>query len=135
MAVLRILGVFVALAVGSGAANASYLCLGEAATGMSYDHQAKRWGTKTFHVKDSKYTLKAANGVWSWNQFGAPDQALQCKSGGNDLIACDGGPTYVMFSKKTLRFQLIYVSVATVLPVEGKDIPTPLIEIGTCSNI
>lgn len=125
-------------------ADASYLCIGEHATGFEFDQKKKEWQVAKF--KTQKLIVKKdppGKGPWKVYVFGNNTPEVEC---GNDfivdttLICTEGFGTEFRMNKKNNRFlYFFYFGYWTDdkrrnkdISVEGED--TPAIEIGKCTE-
>ncbi len=129
------------------AANAeSWLCIGDLATGFTFNKVAKRWEIAKFNTSDSRYIIspsQAKDTPYIVRNFGS-DSGLPlafCKDGfiSEAFLRCRGLGTDFAFNVKTLRYSYSY-NVGYINPTpglndmkEGDD--TPLMEIGRCSRL
>ena len=129
------------LVAGPAAAQEAYLCIVDAAAGMAFDKDRGSWVAATFKPGE-RYILRKVpaeewkvGGQWVLSNFGETFPLAVCDKDASEAatIECSGLET-LLFSKKTLRFQLYYQGLY-VNPepghAEGGD--TPSIEIGKCS--
>jgi hypothetical protein len=133
---------------GETPALASYLCIGDQATGFAQDAKSKRWVLTHFH--DRKYIIKpptrepgapsgsftAAMAVY---EFGG-DQVMPiafCDKPPNEVgnLRCEGLGETVLFNTHTLRFLFSFPYGYTEGPNGFFEGATPMMEIGTCSRI
>ena len=128
----------------SAIAQDAYLCVADAATGMSYSEATKQWQPTTFNSADIKYlSRKAKVGEkfatieykWALFPLGSLVPITWCKSDFSETgtIFC---PAVVMLhlNRKNLRYQLVH-QVGYVAPEGREGSATPYIEIGECSPV
>ena len=122
-------------------ADESYLCIGEHATGFSFNEKNKTWSTAKF--KEEKWIVKRSadsNYKWEVYEFGENFPVSACEHDFNDAgnLFCDGIVQFRM-NKEKLRFLYIhplgYWSDNENFKIlkEGKN--TPAMQIGKCSKI
>ena len=122
-------------------ADDSYLCIGEHATGFSFNEKNKTWIAGGF--KEGKWILKKSadpNYKWEVYRFGENFPESVCEQDFNESgnIMCEGIAQFRM-NKERLRFLYIYPfgywsdNNKVNMLKEGKN--TPFMEIGKCSKI
>jgi hypothetical protein len=145
----RTMGAFVILLVCliSTAANAdeSYLCIGEKATGFSFNEKTKEWGISSFKVH--KYIVKKDSpdkGQWKVYRFGNNTPEVECGYGFivDTTLICEAGVgVEFRMNKINNRFlYLYYLGYWTDYEKKAKEMfgegmNTPYMEIGKCSKI
>lgn len=122
-------------------ADESYLCIGEHATGFSFNEKNKTWSAARF--KEDKWILKrSADPKYKWEVYGFGEDFPEsgCEQDFNEAgnLFCDGISQFRM-NKEKLRFLYIfpfgYWSDTEKYKIlkEGKN--TPSMQIGKCSKI
>ena len=140
----------IAVAANASAAQAAWLCIADKATGFSYSEQTQKWETTTFRTQSSRYVVgKGSWGkdVWTVREFGKPTEGLpfaRCEKDFSEygFLSCRGLAGRFDMNRKNNRYLLTFQgqylaynpnSDLAMLRKDGGD--TPLIEIGTCSQI
>jgi hypothetical protein len=116
----------------------SYLCIAEAAGGVEYLPSQNKYEGKEFFT-DSKIIFKKELDKWTLSNFGEPpnlDANCSDKIVGEEItgVYCSvfGGDYILNFRK--LRYRFIHY-IGWFPYIIGKDIDTPVIEVGKCSSI
>lgn len=125
---------------------ASWLCVGDLATGFTFDKSTRRWRIANFNTNDSKYVVTESpskESPYIVRGFGAGNEfpVAFCKDGfqSETFLRCKGIGVDFAFNAKTLRYSYSY-NVGYINPTpglndmkEGDD--TPMLEIGQCSRL
>lgn len=141
--------------------DATYYCAAEAAGGIAYDEQLKRWRSANFRP-DKKFVLKlkflssAKEKMFEWtgpeivNRFSitvtaagsntdTPCRNIQDRGapvdvwGNNDWLRCEASLTEYRFNPANNRFLAAYL-IGYLSGLEGND-DTPSIWVGVCTKI
>lgn len=124
------------LSISSTVYAEAYLCVGDQATGFSFNTSTKEWSQTKFNVKDAKYILSKGSEKWEWKKIGEKN-GIECDSSFSEYgyMNCESF-TKIQFNKKTLRYistyTIGYVNIG-ITRKEGND--TSSIEIGKCSSM
>jgi len=134
----------------ASAAQASWLCIADKATGFQYSERTQTWETTTFRTQTSRYVVaKGASGqnAWEVREFGKPSGGIPytwCEQDFNDagFLYCSGLFGRFEMNQKNNRYlttfngQYLAYNPDSEIPFLRKDGgDTPFIEIGTCSQI
>ena len=136
---LTAIGIFFLLSVPVYAE--SYICIGEMATGFSFDKNKAEWKTTVF--KTGKFLLgkrSTEKHGWTLKEVGEPLAESICEDFNDQgVIRCDGFVQFHM-NRENLRFIMVYLigywtdglaGTSRIFGQEGKN--TPHLMIGKCS--
>ena len=141
-----LIGMVLAALLPTQASAATWLCIPDMASGLSYNTTLRKWGHAKFNVAGERFLVKESS-VTDWEyevrEFGKesviPD--AWCPKGPNEYgyMFCDGMYGQFKLNTKNLRYLRTYLAgYVEITPdsdmiKEGEN--TPFIEIGKCSKI
>lgn len=137
-----LLGVLSAWLAVSHAQIDSYLCTADQAAGFAMDTEKRRWRATNIDVGKNQYIIKKNADVMgriprTITRVGEQAPAVFCDDdvGGEDMfLECDDVTIQFYFSRKTMRYMLVYADGFAVESDQG-DARMPYIEIGTCAPL
>jgi len=114
-------------------AQEGYLCVSEAAGGVSYDKGSKTWKGTSFNIKSEKQLITKKGNKWIIKDFGSTLENECTISSASNIMKCDKIHSDLILNTKTLR----YISSYLWGYIDGVDNNnnTPHIEIGICTKL
>ena len=114
----------------------SYACVPENAIGFRLGKDGK-WAPSQFSVQGKKYQLEKKGARWFWWETGPADPKQEPCDAFTDygFTECKYSEGWVMFNRKTLRFQLVrpYGYVTSDLATDKEMNAPPYYIIGKCA--
>ncbi len=122
-----------ALFVNNANAQEGYLCVSEAAGGVSYEKNINKWKGTVFRTKNDKILITNKNNKWIMKQF---DSTIEndCNAPNEiGVMRCNNLFGTFIFNTKTRRYLSTYIA-GYIDGVDNND-NTPSIEIGICTKL
>ena len=114
-------------------AQEGYLCVSEAAGGVSFDQTQKKWKGTTFRNSNEKILIYKKNNQWTMKKFASTVENKCTSPNEYGFMFCDIFGGELKLSIKSGRYMSTYI----VGYIDGKDNDenTPHIEIGVCTAL
>lgn len=126
--------IFVALAFSNIAyAQEGYLCVSEAAGGVSYNSSTKKWRGTVFRIDEEKFLIIKKDNKWTMKEFGKSFEAECTQPNEFGVMSCNKLLGDFNFSTKTRRYLSTYI--AGYIDGSNNNDNTPNIQIGVCSKL
>ncbi len=124
---------FIALAF-SGIASAQdvYLCVGDAAGGVSFDGNSQKWKGAALRTS-SKILVNKKNNKWTMKEFDSSLENECTQPNEYGVMSCNKIFGEFHFSTKTRRYISTYI--AGYIDGRNNNDNTPYVEIGVCSKL
>lgn len=124
----------IALAISNMAyAQEGYLCVSEAAGGVSYDSSTKKWRGTVFRNDEEKFLIIKKENKWAMKEFGKSFESECTQPNEFGVMSCNKILGDFNFSTKTRRYLSTYI--AGYIDGSNNNENTPNIQIGICSKL
>jgi len=107
----------------------TFLCLGEAGAGVTYDTKTRLFESSTYNVSDQKFILSNKDGKWTFSRFGVEYTMLECVS--EFYCSLPGGFSGSYFIKSNKNVFVYYSTGSSQDGVKSESIVVR----GFCSSI